>query len=164
MCNRFFFLFFFIFFIYSVCHIIRQDEHLLKNTVPTSQRQFVEIEGSSTRRSNSHFLADLFLFSSGPGQKAEPVSFAGKHNSLSNKGTPVSLDFKLAEHFPALGAVSELTDGTERVDVPLCLRNKEPCCTVCTYTVQKKRKSTCMHFFFFFARIISAPVAPSLFI
>lgn len=162
MCNRFF-LIFFIFFIYSVCHIIRQDEHLLKNTVPTSQRQFVDIEGSSTRRSNSHFLADLFLFSSGPVQKAEPVSFAGKHNSLSNKGTPVSLDFKLAEHFPALGAVSELTDGTERVDASLPEEQRAVLHRVHVHGAKKKRKSACTHFFFF-ARIISAPVAPSLFI
>lgn len=48
------------------------------------------------------------------GIKSRPVFFAGKHNSVSNKGRPVSLDSSEVSTFPFAVLLSDLTDGTER--------------------------------------------------
>lgn len=72
-----------------------------------SQLRSVELSSVESQGADSAFVCI----------KSRLVFFAGKHNSVSNKGRPVNLDLSQPSTFPFHCAVSDLTGRTEGVGV-----------------------------------------------
>lgn len=112
-----------------------------------SQLRSVEVASVERQGADSTFI----------GIKSRLVFFAGKHNSVSNKGVPVNLDLSQLSTFPFHCVVSDLTSWTEGVGVLSALGTKNYI-ALCAHTEKAVKRFACIrsrnHAFLLRVRII----------